>query len=59
MAATLRGGKPRVWGSVFRPRFFRAGVKVKMEINSENLAAQIHHLIRKRFCHLNRKIILA
>ena len=24
-----------------------------------NLAAQIHHLIRKRLCHLNRKIILA
>ena len=27
------------------------------EKNSENLAAQIHHLIRKRFCHLSRKTI--
>jgi hypothetical protein len=26
------------------------------ERNSEILAAQIHHLIRKRFCHLSRKI---
>jgi hypothetical protein len=28
-------------------------------LQDENvLAAQIHHLIRKRFCHLIRKIIL-
>ena len=33
-------------------RFFRAGISE--ERNSENLAAQIHHLIRKRFCHLSR-----
>jgi hypothetical protein len=37
--------------------FFRAGIEE--ERNSENLAAQIHHLIRKRFYHLIRKIILA
>jgi hypothetical protein len=29
-----------------------------MKRNSEGLAAQIHHLIRKRFCHLIRKINL-
>ena len=37
--------------------FFRA--VISEERNSEILAAQIHHLIRKRFYHLSRKIILA
>jgi len=37
--------------------FFRAGV-VESKQDENVLAAQIHHLIRKQFCHLSRKIIL-
>jgi len=60
-------GSLGVWGKGFRPpSLFVFGRRRAIfsrgyweEINSESLAAQIHHLIRKRLYHLSRKIILA
>jgi len=49
-AGGVWGGMPR------RPADFFARV---LRNKFRSLAAQIHHLIRKRFYHLSRKIILA
>jgi hypothetical protein len=58
MAATLARRKTAGLGVGFPTALFSGGGK-GWKKKSKNLAAQIHHLIRKRFYHLNRKIILA
>jgi hypothetical protein len=50
-AGGVWGGMPRTSSAIFSRG-------IEEEKNSEDLAAQIHHLIRKRFYHLIRKIIL-